>query len=66
MLLTDTMHLRDIFNKTIFKYDKEQSGSGEPNLFNFYFVRFLVDTSDPRDRLKKNIEIGSCDKVIPH
>ena len=28
-------HLRDLFDKTIFKNDKERSGSGEPNLFNF-------------------------------
>ena len=35
MSLTDTTHLRDLFNKTIFKNDKDRSGSGEPNLFNF-------------------------------
>ena len=35
MSLTDTMHLRDLFDKTIFKNDKDRSGSGEPNLFNF-------------------------------
>ena len=35
MSLTDTTHLRDLFDKTIFKNDKDQSGSGEPNLFNF-------------------------------
>ena len=35
MSLTDTTHLRDLFDKTIFKYDKDQSGSSEPNLFNF-------------------------------
>ena len=34
MSLTDTTHLRDLFDKTIFKNDKERSGSGEPNLFN--------------------------------
>ena len=28
-------HLRDLFDKTIFKNDKDRSGSGEPNLFNF-------------------------------
>ena len=35
MSLTDTTHLRDLFDKTRFKYDKDQSGSSEPNLFNF-------------------------------
>ena len=35
MSLTDTTHLRDLFDKTIFKNDKERSGLGEPNLFNF-------------------------------
>ncbi len=35
LLLTDTTHQRDLFNKTIFKNDKDRSGSGEPNLFNF-------------------------------
>ena len=35
MSLTDTTHLRDLFDKTIFKNDKERSGSGEPNLFTF-------------------------------
>ena len=35
MSLTDTTHLSDLFDKTIFKNDKERSGSGEPNLFNF-------------------------------
>ena len=28
-------HLRDLFDKTIFKNDKDRSGLGEPNLFNF-------------------------------
>ncbi len=35
MSLTDTTHLRDLFDKTIFKNDKDRSGSCEPNLFNF-------------------------------
>ena len=35
MSLTDTTHLRDLFDKTIFKNDKDRSGSGEPNLFIF-------------------------------
>ena len=35
MSLTDTTHLRDLFDKTIFKNDKDRSGSGEPNLFNY-------------------------------
>ena len=35
MSLTDTTNLRNLFNKTIFKNDKDRSGSGEPNLFNF-------------------------------
>ena len=35
MSLTDTTHLRDLFDKTIFKNDKDRCGSGEPNLFNF-------------------------------
>ena len=35
MSLTDTTHLKDLFDKTIFKNDKERSGSGEPNLFNY-------------------------------
>ena len=34
MSLTDTTHLRDLFDKTIFNNDKERSGSNEPNLFN--------------------------------
>lgn len=33
--LTDKTCLRDLFNKTNFKNDKERSGSSEPNLFNF-------------------------------
>ena len=35
MSLTDTTHLRDLFDKTIFKNDKDRSGSSEPNLFNY-------------------------------
>ena len=35
MSLTDTTHLKDLFDKTIFKNDKDRSGSGEPNLFNY-------------------------------
>ena len=35
MSLTDTTLLRDLFDKTIFKKDKDRSGSSEPNLFNF-------------------------------
>ena len=35
MSLTDTTYLKDLFDKTIFQNDKEQSGSSEPNLFNF-------------------------------
>ena len=35
MSLTDTTHLRDLFDKTIFKNDKDRSGSSEPNLFKF-------------------------------
>ena len=35
MSLTDTTHLRDLFDKTIFKNDIDRSGSSEPNLFNF-------------------------------
>ena len=33
--LTDKTCLRDLFNKTNFKNDKERSGYSEPNLFNF-------------------------------
>ena len=33
--LTDKTHLRDLFNKSNFKNDKERYGSSEPNLFNF-------------------------------
>ena len=33
--LTDKTHLKDLFDKTIFKNDKDRSGSSEPNLFNF-------------------------------
>ena len=29
--LIDTMHLRNLFDKTIFKNDKDRSGSSEPN-----------------------------------
>ena len=36
MSLTDTTHLRDLFDKTIFKNDKDQSGSSEPDLFENY------------------------------
>ena len=35
MLLTDTTHLRDLFDKTISNNDKEQSGFYEPDLFDF-------------------------------
>ena len=35
MSLTDTTPLIDLFDKTVFKKDKERSGSSEPNLFNF-------------------------------
>ena len=35
MSLTDTTLLRDLFDKTILKNDKDRSGSSEPNLFNF-------------------------------
>ena len=35
MSLTDTTSLKDLFDKTIFKNDKDRSGSGESNLFNF-------------------------------
>ena len=35
MSLTDATHLRDLFDKTTFKNDKDRSGSSEPNLFNF-------------------------------
>ena len=34
MSLTDTTHLRDLFDKTIFKNVKDRSCSSEPNLFN--------------------------------
>ena len=38
MSLTDTTSLRDLFDKTIFKNDKDLSGSSEPDLFdNFKF-----------------------------
>lgn len=33
--LTDTTHLRDIFDKTIFKKDNEPSNENEPSLFDF-------------------------------
>ncbi len=29
---SDTTHLKVLFDKTIFKYDKDHSGSSEPNL----------------------------------
>ena len=46
MSLTDTTHLRDLFDKTIFKNDKDRSGSGEPNLFNYnYNVTYWVKAS---------------------
>ena len=32
--LTDKTHLRDLFNKTKFQYDKERYGFNEPSLFN--------------------------------
>lgn len=35
MSLTDKTQQRSLFDKTIFKNNKERSGSGEPNLFNF-------------------------------
>ena len=31
--LTDKTHLRDLFNKTKFQYDKERLGFNEPGLF---------------------------------
>ena len=38
MSLTDTTHLKDLFDKTTFKNDKDRSGSSEPDLFeNFKF-----------------------------
>jgi len=33
--LTDKTHLKDLFNKTNFQYDKERGDSNEPSLFNF-------------------------------
>ncbi len=33
--LTDKTHLKDLFNKTNFQYDKERYDSSEPSLFNF-------------------------------
>ena len=36
MSLTDTSHLRDLFDKTISQNDKDQSGSSEPDLFENY------------------------------
>ncbi len=33
MSLTDTMLLRNLFDKTIFKNDKERSGSSEPVIY---------------------------------
>lgn len=33
--LTDKTHLKDLFNKTNFQYDKERCDSNEPSLFNF-------------------------------
>ena len=32
--LTDKTHLKDLFDKTKFQYDKDQFGFNEPNLFN--------------------------------
>ena len=38
MSLTDTAHLRDLFDNTIFKNDKDQGGHDGPDLFeNFKF-----------------------------
>ena len=31
--LTDKTHLKDLFDKTKFQYDKERYGFNEPNLF---------------------------------
>ena len=36
MSLTDTTHLRDLFDKTILKNDKDRRGSSEPDLFENY------------------------------
>jgi len=33
--LTDKTHLKHLFNKTNFQYDKERNDSGEPSLFKF-------------------------------
>lgn len=33
--LTDKTHLKDLFNKTIFQYDKERCDLNGPGLFNF-------------------------------
>lgn len=35
MSLTDTTHLRELFDKTIFKKDNETSNANEPSLFDF-------------------------------
>ena len=32
--LTDKTHLKDLFDKTKFQYDKDRFGPNEPNLFN--------------------------------
>ena len=32
--LTDKTHLKDLFDKTKFQYDKDRFGFNEPNLFN--------------------------------
>ena len=44
MFLTDTTHLRNLFDKTTFKNDKDRSGSSEPDFLkisNFNSSQFL-------------------------
>jgi len=40
--LTDKTHLRDLFKKTKFQYDKERFKLNEPNLFNSNNVPILM------------------------
>lgn len=44
--LTDKAHLKDLFNKTIFQYDKELCDSNGPSLFDFNNVPFKLDISN--------------------
>ena len=40
--LTDKTHLKDLFDKTKFQYDKDHFGPNGPNLFNVQLVPIFM------------------------